>query len=427
MAITSATPVVAPRFNAAVGTAAVVAPYHRCSYTESFARQGWRTVAVELDARHRPPALGGAATAGGYADAVEHRGTLRRTVKLLRGMGVTAVVAGSPAGCELAERIAWQLGLPGADPLTSRLRYDRGAQAAALTRAGIPAPRTFRTTSLAEALAWAEACPLPRYTLAPAVAGTPVESLTCASPLQISAAWLSMKRAAARYSGDAHLVLAEELSARRFVVNCVSRPGWGGRPDHVITDVWAETRTSEGHPDRTDLLNRHDLLSRGLSMYMLRVLDALGVVCGPVTARVAYDRGGGPLLVSALAAPGMSLADEALRRATGRDRGTDALDAWIPLPPKRLVPTPTGHQIVRVHLHPGSSGGIGPRLGNVLRQLPTVVAVGEHVPSHTTVADGSPSGAEVVLSSADPEAVEADYRVIRAFEGEGEGVGGRRR
>ncbi len=359
-----------------------------------------------------------------YADTVEHRGTLRRTVKLLRGLGVSAVVAGSPAGCELAERIAWQLGLPGGDPETSRLRYDRGAQAVALTRAGIPAPRSIRTTSLAEALAWAEACPLPGYTLAPAAAGTPVEPLRCASDLQISAAWLPMKRAAARHSGDAHLVLAEQLSARQFVLHSVSRPGEAGRTEHVITDVWAETRTSEGRLDRTDLLNRHELLSRGLSMYVLRVLDALGVMCGPVTARVAHGEGGGPLLVSALATPGMSLADEALRRATGRDCVTDTLDTWIPFPPTRLVPAPTGHRIARVHLHPGSTGGVAAWLGRILPRLPTVVAASEHLQPYATVAEGSSPGPEVVLSSTDPEAMEADYRVIRALEREGPDRGG---
>lgn len=423
MAITSATFVVGSRFHTSVGTAAVIAPYGSCGYAQAFERQGWRTVAVELDARHRPLALG-KADAGAYADTVEHRGSLRRTVKLLRGLGVSAVVAGSPAGIRLAERIAWQLGLPGGDPQTSRLRYDRGVQAAALTRSGIPAPRSIRTTSLAEALAWAEACPLPGYMLAPAAAGTPVEPLACANDLQISAAWLSMKRAAARHSGDAHVVLAEQLSARQFVVNSVSRSGGGGRPDHVITDVWAETRTFEGQLDRTDLLNRHRLLSRGLSMYMLRVLDVLGVVCGPVTARVAYGEGQGPLLVSALATPGMSMADEALRMATGRDRVTDTIDAWSAIPPDQFVPASTRHGIARVHLLRGGGGCIDPWLGRILRRLPTAVGTSEGLQPHAAVTNGSMS-AEVVLSSADPQAIEADYRVIRALEREGRDHEGR--
>ena len=423
MAIASATFVVGPRFHTSVGTAAVVAPNDSCSYAQAFERQGWRAVAVELDAPRRSPVLGEGG-AGAYADTVEHRGSLRRTVKLLRALGVSAVVAGSPAGIKLAERIAWQLGLPGGDPQTSRLRYDRGVQAAALTRAGIPAPRSIRTTSLAEALAWAEACPLPSYMLAPAAAGTPVEPLACANDLQISAAWLPMKRAAARHSGDAHLVLGEQLSARQFVVNSVSRSGAGGRPDHVITDVWAETRTFEGQLDRTDLLDRHKLLSRGLSMYMLRVLDALGVVCGPVTSRVAYGEGQGPLLVSALATPSMSIADEALRMATGRDRVTDTTDAWSTIPPDQLVPPSTRHGIARVHLLLGSKGCIDPWLGRILRRLPTVVATSEGLQPHAAATDGSTS-AEVVLSSTDLQAIESDYRVIRALEREGRDHGGR--
>lgn len=422
LAIAPGALVVARRFCATVSTAAVVAPYGSC-YAESFARRGWRTVAVELDPRHRPPALEGARAAGAYADTVEHRGPLRRTVKALGERGVSAVVAGSPAGVELAERIARQLGIPAGDPQTSRLRYDRGAQAAALTRAGIPAPHSIRTTSLVEALDWAESCPLPGYMLAPAVAGTPVDPVACRNGLQISAAWHPLRQAAARHSGDAHLVLTEQLSARQFVVNSVSLPGMRGQSDHVITDAWAETRTSDGRLDRTDLLNRHELLTRGLSMHMLRVLDALGVVCGPVTARLSYGDDQGPRLISALATPGLSLADEALRLATGRDRVTDALDAWT-YPPPAHRPAPTRHRVVRVHLEPGSTGGIDPQLGQILRQLATVVAASEDLQLPATGTERS-TNTEVVLSSTDPEAIEADYRVIRALERNGHYAGGR--
>ncbi|MGW1891291.1 hypothetical protein ACWCP6_13700 [Streptomyces sp. NPDC002004] len=421
MAIISATRVVAPRLAAVAGTAAVVAPYGSCTYAQAFARQGWRTVAVELDAGQGPSALGEARAAGAYADAVVHRESLRRTVKALRGLGVSAVVAGSAAGIELTERIAWQLGLPGGDPVASRLRYDRGAQAAALARAGIPAPRGIRTASLADALAWAETCRLPAgYTLSPAVAGVPVEPLACDREPEIEAAWPAMSRAASRHSGSGHLVLTERLSTRRFVVNSVSRPGAGGRSDHRITDVWAETHASGGAPDRTDLLSRHEPLTRSLSTYMQRALGALGVVCGPVTARVAHGEGRGPLLMSALAAPGMSFADEALCLATGQDRVTDVLDPWLPPVPARPVPAPAGHRVVRVHLRPAAGGGLDPRLGRVLRRLPTVVAVGDSLRPHDPVSGPAPC-AEAVLSSTDAEAVEADYRVIRALEGKGLG------
>ncbi|MEU5533698.1 hypothetical protein [Streptomyces sp. NPDC020362] len=417
MAISTAAPVIAPRSTAAAGTVAIVAPCGTSAQAEAFARQGWRTVAVQPDVRHRPSAFAPTRGAGACADSVEHRGSLRLTVKALRGLGVSAVVAGSAAGIELAERIAWHLGLPQGDPETSRLRYDRGAQAAALARAGIDAPRGIRSAQLAEVLAWAETCPLPGYVLAPAAAGVPVEPVGCGGAKQIDTAWPVMKRAVARYSDDARLVLTERLSTRQFVVNSVSRPGADGRTDHVVTDVWAETRSCDRSPDRTDLLHHHEPLARVLSAYMMRVLDALGVMQGPVTARVAHDEGRGPLLVSALAVPGISPADEALRRANGYDRVADVLDPSMPPASLRFAPVPAGHRIVRVHLRRSSGDAADPSLGRLLRRLPTVAAVSPHLLGHAPVT-GAAGSAEVVLSSDEPDAVEADYCILRALERE---------
>jgi hypothetical protein len=416
MTMASAAPVVAPRPGGGAGTVAIVAPCGSSSHAESFAQRGWRSVTVELDARCRTSALPPARGAGGRAESVEHRGSLRQTVKALRGLGVSAVVAGSAAGVGLAERIAWQLGLPQGDPETSALRYDRGAQAAALARAGVPAPRGIRSASLAEVLAWAETCPLPGYLLAPAAAGVPVEPVPCDGEQQINSFWPAMKRAAALHSDDACLVLTERLPVRQFVVNSVSRPGTDGRAEHAITDVWAETRSCDRLLDRVDLLLPHEPLTRVLSAYVLRVLDVLGVMRGPVTARVAHAEDRGPLLVSALAVPGVSPADEALRRATGYDRLTDALDTPVLPLSVPFVPGPAGQRVVRVCVRRGDGEALDPRLGRFLRRLPTAVVVSAGLLGHAPVRPASRC-AEVVLSSDEPDAVEADYHVIRAVEG----------
>ncbi|MFF4395037.1 hypothetical protein [Streptomyces sp. NPDC001480] len=417
MATASAAPVVAPPFDAFAGTVAIVAPCGSSVLAEACARQGRRTVAVEPGADRRPPTPVPARRAGACTDSVEHRGSLRQTVKVLRGLGVTAVVAGSAAGVGLAERIAWHLGLPQGDPETSPLRYDRGLQAAALARAGIPAPRGIRSAHPAEALAWAEACRLPGCLPAPAAAEVPVQPVDRDGTRRIGNAWPAVERAAARYSGDAHLVLTERLPAPQFVVNSVSRPGADGRTEHVVTDVWAETRSRDRAVVRTDLLLHHEPLTRVLSAYMRRVLDALGVMRGPVTARVAHDDSRGPLLVSALAVPGISLADEALRGATGYDRLTDVLgvlDAWGPPLPARSVPGPAGHRVVRFHLHRRGGDAVDPHLGRIVRRLPTVDSVSADLLGQAPVT-GMTQCAEIVLSGDDPEAVEADCRIIRAL------------
>ena len=218
------------RAEAAAGAAAVVAPYDGgTSYARAFARYGWRTVAVLPEHRLRPPAYRNATPPAGYGDTVVHRG-LRQTVKALRALGVSAVVAGGAGGIELAERIAWQLGLPGADPASSALRYDRGAQAARLARVGIPALRGIRTARLADAVAWARSYPAAGYLLAPAAAGTPVDAVVCADEHRIGAAWPALWHAAARHSGSPHLVLTEVPGRRRYTVDTVTRPGPDGRP-----------------------------------------------------------------------------------------------------------------------------------------------------------------------------------------------------
>ncbi|MFD8723726.1 hypothetical protein ACFV2H_38655 [Streptomyces sp. NPDC059629] len=296
------------------GTAAVIAPCDGDGpYPRAFARQGWRTVAVVPEHRLRPPAYRTAPVPAGYAGTVVHRG-VRQTVKALRALGVSAVVAGSAEGIEAADRIAWQLGLPGADPASSPLRYDRGAQAARLSRAGIPALRGIRTTSPAAAVAWARTCPLPGYLLAPAVAGIPVEPVECADALQINSSWPVMRHAAVRYSGSAHLVLTELPSRPQYTVQTLTRPGPDGRPEHVVTGVWAHARSGHGRPDPAGPLNSDSRPTRTLTLRTTRVLDALGVACGPATTRFAYGAGDEPLLVYSLAAPVVTPADEALRR-----------------------------------------------------------------------------------------------------------------
>ncbi|WP_369228536.1 hypothetical protein AB5J52_48710 (plasmid) [Streptomyces sp. R39] len=413
MSSISAIAAVVPCVNAAAGTAAVVAPYDGDGpYPQAFTRHAWRTMAVLPEPRRRPLAYQAVAAPAGYTETIVHR-QLRQTVKALRAMGVSVVVAGSATGIELAERIAWHLGLPGADPASSPLRYDRGVQADILAHAGIPAVRGIRTTSLAEAVAWTQALPLPGYLLGPSVTGSPIEPMACTTELQISAAWPAMRRAAAGYTGSAYLVLTEQHSPRQYTLNSATRPGPDGRPEHTITDIWAESFTSAGQWDRADLLMRDGLLTRTLSQHARRALDVLGVQCGPASTRLAYGvddgAGDGPLVVSVLAAPVVTPADDALLAATGRDRIADVLDAWIPSR-AGLGPAPGGQHVVRVRLSHCAAIASWPERIRVLRALPTVVALSEHHIPSTSL------GAEVVLSSTNPRAIEEDYRTVRALD-----------
>ncbi|MEU6201092.1 hypothetical protein [Streptomyces sp. NPDC047061] len=313
-----------------IGAVAVVAPYDGGGpYQWAFERQGLRTVAVLPEHRLRPPAYRNAPPPVGYGDRVVHRG-LRQTVKALRALGVTAVVAGGAEGVELAERIAWHLGLPGADPVSSELRYDRGAQAARLSRLGIPALRGIRTARPADAVTWARSHPAARYLLAPAAVGTPVDAVECADERQIGAAWPALWHATAQHSASPHLVLSELPGRHRYTVDTVTRPGPDGRPEHLVTGLQADVPAGPAGPAGPYAPDGPP--APALTRYTARVLDALGVVCGPATTRLAYGDGDtarrGPLLICAIAAPVMARADEAPRPTTGCHRASGVPDPW---------------------------------------------------------------------------------------------------
>ncbi|WP_236242934.1 hypothetical protein [Streptomyces sp. CC228A] len=388
--------------------AAVVAPLpDDTGYATALSRQGALAIAVTpapSATAHPAPRL----PEGPYTATVVHTGDPQRTATRLRTLGVRAVVAGSAAGIALADELTHRLRLPGADPHTSRLRRDRGVQAHALAAAGIPTAAFLRTARLDEALTRADELRLPAYELAPAAADAPAAPVVCRGREELRAAWADLRHSAFAHCGDPHLVLALHVPGPRYVVNTLTRTDPATGPRHIVTDVWRETLTPEGRPDRTDLMPRRHTLARVLSLRVLRTLDVLGITQGPATTRLAYSRRTGPLHLACLAVAHSTPADEALHAATGRHRFLDALDTVIrPRPSLRPELVPTGHHIVRVHRHPTPEADA--RLLHALPHLPTVVRVTDHAS-----AAGAATG-EIVLSGPAP-VVEADYHALRTQE-----------
>ncbi|MEU3282885.1 hypothetical protein [Streptomyces antibioticus] len=274
----------------ATGTAsvAVIAPQAGSGYPGALSRRGRDAVAVTLGRGARPAAYRDVAADEAYIDVIEYDGDLRRTVRKLKTAGVEAVMAASPVGVELAERIAWQLRLPGSGiPGSTLLRTDRGVQSEALAQAGNTMPAGVRTARLAEALEWVASRTLPVYRLAPAALGVPVRPVTCLTVQGISAMWPQVQEAAYRHSGNAALVLDERVEGRQYVVDSVTQLGPDG-PQHAVTGIWTLLHSSTGLLDRTDLLHRHGLLARRLSLYVCRALDTLGVASGSASCHLAW-------------------------------------------------------------------------------------------------------------------------------------------
>ncbi|MBC9729688.1 hypothetical protein [Streptomyces sp. TRM68367] len=403
-------------YTAGTTAVAVIAPQAGSGYADVLARRGRDAVAVILGFDARPPAYSGVAPDEGYSDVIEYAGDLRRTVKKLRTVGVDAVVAASPVGVELAERIAWQLRLPGSGiPGSTQLRTDRGVQPEALSQAGITAPRALRTASVAEALAWTDCHQASAYQLASAAIGVPGRPVICSTKQQITAVWPQLQESAYRYSGDASLVLREPVEGRHYVVDSVTRLGPDG-PQHAVTGIWADLHAPTGLLARTDLLHRHDLLARRLSLYVCSALDALGVASGPMSCHVAFDPERGPVLLSASVVTNRSRADEAVWEISGLDPIDATLDGALST--YRAGSDVPRYRVARICVNVPQRGVPGPGLLQTFAALPTTACVDVDPSSFISrSAPPLPGGdaCEIVLAHARSGAIERDYHCIQAL------------
>ncbi|MFF3313161.1 hypothetical protein [Streptomyces sp. NPDC002952] len=411
----------APTVSARTGAptaVAIIAPSPHADYTPAFDQRGHTVVGVTLPGLRPSDET---ATSPLRPAMVRHTGALRRTVRQLRGLGVAAVLAGSDRGVHLAERIAAHLALPGNNPHTTTLRSDCAAQAAALTAAGLAAPRALRTTSLSEALRWWEFSRLGSCLVLPAAAAATATGVTCATRGEIVQAWRSLRTTPTlRPGGDRGLILQEGLAGRRFLANSVTQPARtpGDTTEHVITEVWAQSHTVNGVLARTDLVRGNSLLVWALSRYMNQVLDALGIQAGPVRSTLAYTPDRGPVLLAASPTLHYTPADQALHQATGYDPAGAVLDSLLPPIGTSRIPcasTIKGKRVARIPLYAPAGSSIDHKARIVFHALPTVIHVdlwpAAGMPHHPA---SNPVG-EVLLSSTESRDIEADYQVIRSL------------
>lgn len=393
---------------------AVVAPYGDAGrHAQVLAHRGWASVAVALSEKILPAAHRGADGITAYQHQIVHAGGLRRTLKQLRDRRVSAVIPGSGLGVELADQLARDLRLPGNDPETSSLRRDRGAQATALSEAGMAAPRSLCTDSLLEALNWAEFCCLPAYVVSIADSSALTPPALCRTPAEIAIAWRSLRRRARYYTGTTNLVIQEHLPGQQYIVHSISSPV---KDEHIVTEVWAEQRTSHGLHVRSDLAEG-SLRARSVSLYTARALRVLGVQFGPTRCRIVFNPGRGPVLLSARAYAASSPANDLAQYVAGADLLQGGAPGMTPSWSRRYG---TDHGFVsRVSLISPHDGILDQRLVHTLTTLPTIARVIGPLVAGTLVqrtVDRASSPGEVVLSASSRRAIEEDYRVIRALE-----------
>ncbi|MEV5784597.1 hypothetical protein AB0L42_26845 [Streptomyces sp. NPDC052287] len=408
------------------GVVAVVAPFSSGKhYRDEIIHRGWKCVAVIPAEDMLPPLYRGSPAPTEYQQVVTHDGSLDMTAQALRALQVTAVVAGTEIGVALTEQLAHRLNVPGNDPRTSHLRRDKGAMAAALTRADLDGPRSLSTDRLQDALSWAQSLPDVRdFVLKPADSAGSDGVAFCAGLGDIETAWKKLHQVPnAMGGGNDHLVLQERLRGSQYVVNSVSVTDLRGAARHTVTECWADRRTPDGHLyDRLDLLSRNRMVPRVLADYTVRALDALGVANGPAHSEVMYVPGRGPVLIETGARPEGSYDPHSMREATGSDHIRDAVHAVVTGKPRRLAADRPRATVAKVSLIAPYDGVLDPLFVERLLNLPTVRGhVGALVPGgciQRTV-DLLTSPGRLTLAAEDPREIDHDHAVIRAMENSG--------
>lgn len=402
----AARPVVRPAANREA-TAVVVAPDETGDlYVPALAGHGWNSLALTLPLTDTDTAHRGT---GGYLQHVSHTSSVRHTAAQLAHLDVRAVVAGSPAGTELADRLAHRLGLPGNSPSTIAVRHDVGRTSRALISAGITAPRSIRTGRLAEALSWAGFCRLPEVVLQHPDPACPHERYLCRGRTDIRDAWSKLRSS----GGDGPLVLREHVAGTQYRVHTLTAPGPAGTVTHTVTAIWAETRDADQRVRGADLLNRQGLLARALSLYMKRALTTLGVRYGPAHATLALIPDRGPALLALRTDPHADFASAVLRRITGVDHIRDTTLLLATGGHTRQIQPHRAH-ISKIALRPRADGVLDPSLLRTITTLPTVAA-------STPLEARAPVKAHqiagwILLVAGDYRSISQDYQSIRAIE-----------
>ncbi|MFF9428388.1 hypothetical protein [Streptomyces sp. NPDC014746] len=397
----------------ASGTVVVVAPYGDDEgHLREYSRLGWQCIAVTLPDHERPAAyLDHTVDIPGYSVTLVHTG-MRRTLKKLAGHRADLVLAGSGVGVALADRLSYLLGLPGNNPDTTFTRTNRAIQAAALADAGITSPASMYSTEVADALRWADTVRLPSYVVAAADSSVTAQPVICSTPDEVTTAWRWARRAAQHQTGTGEVMVQERTPGPQYLIQTVSGP----TPDeHVVSAIWAEIRTDTHVHDRSELLDRHGLLSRALSLYALRILPVLGIDHGAARLRVAWCDRRGPVLLSARAYAQPSPADDYSPSVSHIAAGARAMSSGC----LGTASASRERAVMRVSLATPADGcKLDAALLRTISTLPTLAHIIRFAPPgrplRQTLTRSSSAG-ELVLAGA-ARAVEGDYRMIRSIE-----------
>ena len=347
---------------------------------------------------------------------------LDAVLPLLHELGPSLVLAGSELGVNPADYLAEALYLPGNGTERSVARRDKAGMVEALRVAGIPVMRQLRSARPGRIARWKDHFGLSEIIIKPVrSAGTD----RVARALDHD----DIRRAVRAIVGsnnrlglrEVEVVAQERLVGPEIYINSVSRAG-----AHVVTEIWLETKREAGDApfayDTFQLLPGDDVLAGYLREWLVRVLDALGVVWGPAhTEFILTARG--PRLIDFGARLDGVLLPALNETCIGKSPVQLAADAY--LDPAAFAAFGAAPYRLRQHatmviVDNPAAGILRDDTGlRALGALPTFHAlrprwdVGEHVPA---TRDAFSYHAIVTLVDPDLDAVRRDHATIRELE-----------
>lgn len=342
-----------------------------------------------------------------------------RQLRALRTLSVDRVLPGTESGVSLAESLAARLGVPTNAPHLAGARRDKYEMVHALRAAGVPAPRSFRTSSADEAASWCAREALERAVVKPLGSAGSDNVRVCAGRAQVHEAVDQVLGSLDLFGRPNRAVLVQEfLAGPEFYVNAVSTAS-----GHHPVEIWQYTK-SDG-PAGTRLFDHEDPVRRGgpiwdqLWSYSLRALDALGFRHGPSHLEMILS-GGRPLLIDPAARLGGGVLPEVNEQLTGTSHALETAMAAV-----------DHARIARVAVYPETTRYLSlvnrdagvPRHSatDEFASLRTTIAVHgtTHVDAVLPVTTGLLSSPGFVYLHGDYDDVVADQATIRRREAEG--------
>lgn len=381
-------------------------------------------VPVAVTSTERPPAMwAGSYRPDDFHEIIAHTGGVAETAGRLRSYAPVCVVPGAECGVELADLLAAAVTPERAnDPALTAARRHKGAMAAAVAAAGLPAVRQVCAADPAEVAAWAAREGLRGHDLVvkPATsAGTDGVTLVPAGE--------DWRPAFHRLLGarnklglvNDQVLVQEHLTGTEYVVDTCTFDGV-----HTVADICVyRKRRNAGHMAVYDYMEwlPHDTPGHAeLTGFAARVLDAVGVRFGAAHIEIMRTARG-PRLIEVNARIAGGGVPRFCREATG-DSQVDRLARYC-AGDRDIPPGFTLRRTVRGVLFIARSSGVLRNAEEYLR----VRSLASHHASTINVRGGDRVEAThdlysshalgyVILAHDRPEQVRADYETVRRIE-----------